>query len=78
MHPLLDQPLVARSVADAGAALVLGRTASVDAITAAARRVLADPSFAEAAGRIGERLRATDGASAAADAVERVADLVSS
>jgi hypothetical protein len=40
--------------------------------------VLEDGSFAEAAASIGERLRATDGASAAADAVERVADLVSS
>jgi UDP:flavonoid glycosyltransferase YjiC (YdhE family) len=78
MHPLLDQPLVARSVAEAGAGLVLGRTAGADEITAAARHVLEDGSFAEAAARIGERLRATDGASTAANAVERVADLVSS
>lgn len=71
LHPLLDQPLVARSVAGAGAGVVVKRTAPASDIAAAARRVLGDPSFAEAAGRIGARLRATDGADAAADAVER-------
>lgn len=72
MHPLLDQPMVARSVADAGAGIVVKRTATADEIAAAAERVLGNATFEAAAARIGERLRSIDGAAAAADAVEQL------
>lgn len=69
MHRLLDQPMVARSVADAGAAIVLTRAASATEIEAALRTLLGDPAFAAATARIGERLRSVDGTAAAADTV---------
>ncbi|MDL9981127.1 glycosyltransferase [Microbacterium sp. ASV49] len=72
MHPLLDQPMVARSVADAGAGVLLKRTATADDIAASAGRVLADQTYRAAAMRIGDRFRSVDGAGVAADAVERV------
>jgi UDP:flavonoid glycosyltransferase YjiC (YdhE family) len=70
LHPLLDQPLVGRAVAEAGAGITLKPTAPADQIRAAVRRLLDEPAFVDTAQRIGARLRGIDGAAAAADAME--------
>lgn len=72
MHPLIDQPAVARSIERAGAGRMLPRFASVDRIATAVTELLADAQVHDAAGRLGERIRSADGASAAADAAERL------
>jgi UDP:flavonoid glycosyltransferase YjiC (YdhE family) len=72
MHPMLDQPMIGRAVAAAGAGLTLRKSAAPDAIRGAVQRLLDDPAFAAAARRIGARLRAEDGAVAGADEVELV------
>ena len=73
MHPLLDQPMIGRSVERAGAGRTLGRTAPAERIAAAVTELLADDRARDAATALGARLRATDAAGAAADAVERLA-----
>ncbi|GIJ49629.1 hypothetical protein Val02_65150 [Virgisporangium aliadipatigenens] len=70
-----DQPLVAASVAAAGAGIALPRTASVAGIRDAVRRLTGDPALRERAARLGERLRAVDGAGAAATALEALTPL---
>jgi UDP:flavonoid glycosyltransferase YjiC (YdhE family) len=72
MHPLLDQPLIADAVARAGAGAALPRTASAGRIAAAVTAVLADPGVRAAAVGIGERIRSTDAAAAAATVLERL------
>lgn len=67
MHPMLDQPLIGKAVAAAGAGLRLPKSARPEAIRAAARRLLAEPAFRTAAEAIGADLRGGDGAGAAAD-----------
>ncbi|MGR0320071.1 glycosyltransferase [Agromyces sp. ZXT2-3] len=72
MHPLLDQPAVGRSIERAGVGGVLPRFARADRIAAATTRLLADADLRRRAQVLGERLRATDAATSAADAVERL------
>jgi UDP:flavonoid glycosyltransferase YjiC (YdhE family) len=72
MHPMLDQPMVGRSIERAGAGLAVPKSSSPERIAAAATALLADERARTAARRLGERLRATDAAGAAADAVERL------
>lgn len=74
MHPLLDQPMIGKAVAAAGAGLRLPKSAKPEAIRAAVRRLLGEPGFRSAAESIGADLRSTDGAAAAADVI---ADLTS-
>ena len=66
MHPLLDQPMVAASVVDAGAGLMLKRTASSEQIAHAIATALASTEMRLAAEAIGAHLRTTDAAGAAA------------
>ncbi len=73
MHPMLDQPMIGRAVAASGAGLTLRKSASPAAIRDAVERLLRDPAFARAAGRLGAALRGHDGAVAGADEIERVA-----
>lgn len=73
MHPLMDQPRIARAVAAEGAGLVVPRSASPERMRAALARVLEEPRFAAAAARLGARIRDAHGADAAADAVEEAA-----
>ncbi|WP_136708745.1 nucleotide disphospho-sugar-binding domain-containing protein [Agromyces sp. H66] len=73
MHPLLDQPMIARSVEAAGAGRMLPRTSSSARFAAAVADVLADERARTAAARLGGRIRSTDAAGSAADALERVA-----
>ena len=72
MHPLLDQPMIAKAVQHAGAGRLLPRTAGPERIATAVAAVLADPGVRASAMSLGERLRATDAASAGADVVERL------
>ncbi|MGQ0620744.1 MAG: glycosyltransferase [Panacagrimonas sp.] len=70
MHPILDQPMIGRAVAAAGAGRVLSKTARPEEIRNAVRALLGDGPHRAAAADIGARLRSTSGASAAADEVE--------
>ncbi|MFD4959347.1 glycosyltransferase [Microbacterium sp. NPDC058389] len=67
----LDKPEVAARVAWSGAGVNLrtGRP-TASAVQAAADRVLAEPSFREAAGRVGAELRTLGGAARAAELIE--------
>ncbi len=73
MHPMLDQPMIARVLQAEGAARVLARTASPVKIRAAIRDMLTDGPHRVAAARLGAQLRATTGAKAAADQIQHVA-----
>lgn len=68
-HPFTDQPLVASSIARAGAAIALRRSASVSTLRAAISALLTEPRWPEAAARIGTQLRTTDAAGQAADLI---------
>lgn len=69
MHPMLDQPLVGRTVAAAGAGEVVSRKAAPDQLRAAIDRLLADGPHREAAARLGAAIRTARGTETAADAV---------
>jgi len=72
MHPLLDQPLVARTVADAGAGRVVGKKASADELRPVIRRLLADGPHRSAAARLGAEIRAMPGAALGADRIDEL------
>ena len=67
--PRIDQPMVGRAVARAGAGAVLDRSAPPERIRAAAAALLGEPAHRAAALVIGRRLRAQDGVRTAADRV---------
>ncbi len=71
----IDQPLLGQVVAEAGAGLMVDQEASAERLREAIASLLNDDRYAKAAGALGERLRALDGAACAADRVEAVADL---
>ena len=66
MHPMLDQPMVGKVVAEAGAGVSIKRTSSPAEIRAAVDTVL-DGAHHEAAAEIGARWRGSDGTAVAAD-----------
>lgn len=70
LHPFLDQPMVGRSVRDAGAGRVLGRGSSPDRIRRAAEQLLGAGPHRVAAARLGARIREGRGPAAAADRLE--------
>jgi UDP:flavonoid glycosyltransferase YjiC (YdhE family) len=70
LHRVVDQPMVGKAVAAAGAGLVLPKTASAAEIRSAVRSLLEEPSYRNAAVAIGARIRSCNGASAAADELE--------
>ena len=72
MHPMMDQPRIARAVAEQGAGLVVPRSASPERIRRALRRLLDEPSFRIAAGRLGADFVSSDGARRAASEIEAV------
>jgi len=67
---LVDQPMVAKAVQDAGAGLALPKSSSRQRIRVTLERLLADPAYSERAASLAERIRALDGLHRAADAVE--------
>jgi UDP:flavonoid glycosyltransferase YjiC (YdhE family) len=72
MHPMLDQPMVGKAVAAAGAGVSIKKSSDPAAIRAAVETVL-DESHRHAAAVIGARIRARDGAVVAADRILEVA-----
>jgi UDP:flavonoid glycosyltransferase YjiC (YdhE family) len=70
MHPMLDQPMVARSVADAGAGRVVRKKATAAELTPVIVDLLADGPHRAAAARLGAEVRAMPGAANAADRIE--------
>jgi UDP:flavonoid glycosyltransferase YjiC (YdhE family) len=70
MHRLLDQAMVGKAVATAGAAWVLPKTSPPEEVRNAVRSLLGDPSYGRAARAVGTRLRSRNGAIAAADELE--------
>lgn len=72
MHPMLDQPMVARSVEGAGAGRVVGKNATADELRPVIASLLADGPHRAAARRLGAEIRALPGAAGAADRIEEV------
>jgi UDP:flavonoid glycosyltransferase YjiC (YdhE family) len=68
----MDQPRIARAVAQAGAGVVVRRTASPARMRSALERLLREPRYTAAARRLGADLVAARGADRAADEIERV------
>jgi UDP:flavonoid glycosyltransferase YjiC (YdhE family) len=78
MHPLLDQPIVGRAVADAGLGRVLPKSAGTTAIRDTVAALLVDDAVAAATAAVGRRLRAArdgsaDGAATAAALIASLA-----
>lgn len=67
MHPMLDQPMIGRSLEAHGAARMLSKKASPEAIRTAARDLLNDDAYRRAAADLGARIRERDGAATAVD-----------
>jgi UDP:flavonoid glycosyltransferase YjiC (YdhE family) len=75
MHSMLDQLMIGKAVAAAGAGRVLPKTASPRDIRSAVELLLQDPSYRRAAAAVGARLRSRNGAIAAADEIEALVAL---
>jgi hypothetical protein len=72
LHPMLDQKMIGRAVAAAGAGRVLPTTAGPQTIRNAVRTLLADDAARAAAASCGARIRAGDGAAEAVLEIEAV------
>ena len=72
MHPMLDQPLVARSVEAAGAGRVVRKKATADELRPVIAELLGDGPHRAAAARLGAEIRALPGASGAAARIEEL------
>jgi UDP:flavonoid glycosyltransferase YjiC (YdhE family) len=70
MHPMLDQPMVARSVAATGAARVVSKQVTATQLAPVIAQMLAEGPHRAAAGRLGAEIRALPGARGAADRIE--------
>jgi UDP:flavonoid glycosyltransferase YjiC (YdhE family) len=73
MHPMVDQPTVARVIAADGAALTLPRTAAAADIRDAVQHLVTDPGFRIAAAALGTQIRERDGAAAASEYLRALA-----
>jgi UDP:flavonoid glycosyltransferase YjiC (YdhE family) len=67
MHPFLDQPMVGKAVAAAGAGALVAKNATPEKIRPVVARLLADGPHRAAAARLGAEIRSLDGTRAAAD-----------
>ncbi len=72
MDPMTDQPIVARSVAAAGAARVVVKKASPTELRPVLAQMLADGPHRAAAARLGAEVRRLPGARLGADAIEEL------
>jgi UDP:flavonoid glycosyltransferase YjiC (YdhE family) len=70
MHPMLDQPMVARSVESAGAGRVVRKKATAEDLAPVIADLLADGPHRAAAARLGAEIRSLPGATNAADRIE--------
>lgn len=73
MHPMVDQRIVARVIAQHGAGLSLPRSATAAAIRDTVHRALTEPNFRAAAATLGARIRQRDGADTASEYLRAVA-----
>lgn len=73
MHPMLDQPLVGRQVAAAGAARVVSKKARTEQLRPVVEELLAEGPHRTAAAELGRQIRESHGTTTAAD---RIAALV--
>jgi MGT family glycosyltransferase len=69
-NPAADQPFLAKRIEELGAGVALPGDAGADEIRTAARNVLGQPSFREAASGLGAVIRSMPGASGAAIELE--------
>jgi len=69
-NPMIDQKRVGASLARVGAGILLTKHARPQRIRTAVSTVLREPSYRQAAARLGEQIRQRDGAQVAADAIE--------
>lgn len=69
MHPMLDQPMIGKSLEAHGAARMLSKKAAPEVIRAAACELLNDNAYRRAAADIGARIRKKDGAATAVHAL---------
>lgn len=69
MHPMLDQPLVGKAVAAAGAGAVVAKKAKPQDLTPVVAQLLGDGPHRAAAAALGASIRAARGTHAAADQV---------
>jgi UDP:flavonoid glycosyltransferase YjiC (YdhE family) len=72
LHPMLDQPMVARSLEQAGAARVVRKNVSAADLAPVLASMLADGPHRAAAARLGAQIRALPGAAGAAERIERL------
>ena len=70
MHPLLDQPLVGRTVEEAGAGRVVRKRVGATDLRRVIEELLGDGPHRQAAARLGAQVRALPGATTAADRIE--------
>jgi UDP:flavonoid glycosyltransferase YjiC (YdhE family) len=71
MHPMLDQPMVGRSVQAAGAGRMLRKKSAANVLRPVIEELLAAGPHRAAAARLGAAIRATRGPETAADLVEQ-------
>ncbi|WP_369813380.1 glycosyltransferase [Yonghaparkia sp. Soil809] len=76
LHPMIDQPMVARAVQDAGAGPALPKRASSARIASAAGRALGEPGYRAGAARLGTGIPAARAPQRAARAPQRAADAI--
>jgi UDP:flavonoid glycosyltransferase YjiC (YdhE family) len=69
MHPMLDQPLVGKTVQSAGAGTLVAKKAKAGELAPVITRLLADGPHRAAAARLGAAIRAANGTVTAADEV---------
>jgi UDP:flavonoid glycosyltransferase YjiC (YdhE family) len=72
MHPMLDQPMIAKAVHEQGAATVLRKTAAPGQIRDAIQSLLAAGPHRHAAEQLGAKIRDHDAAATAADRLTRL------
>ena len=72
-YPAADQPFLAARIQSLGAGLAMDGESNPAIIRSAVRDLLAQPSFGEAAARLGRAIRAAPGAAGAADVLEQLA-----
>jgi hypothetical protein len=72
MHPFVDQPMVGRSVEQAGAGRMVAKKAAADELAPIIGDLLAEGPHRAVAARLGAAIRAMPGATNAADLVEDV------
>jgi MGT family glycosyltransferase len=70
MHPLLDQPMVGRTVEAAGAGRAVSKKVDAATLRQVVEELLADGPHRAAAARLGAQIRAMPGAAHAADRIE--------